>query len=174
MRALISLVVAAAFGLAACQADLSPGEAAPTTAPAGALASGTTRPTIEGEPTDSAALNAGDCFNRYSYLKDYKTIEVTTKRPCDQSHDAEVFFKVSAASATAQFDNAALTAFATTSCYEQFEPFVGKPFETSQYKLNFLLPTDGQWDRGLRSISCFVTGPTKSAKLTGSARGTRT
>ena len=48
---------------------------------------------IEGLPVDPDTLVVGDCFNRYAGLQNYQTIEIVTKRLCQQPHDAEVFFK---------------------------------------------------------------------------------
>ena len=159
--------------LAACTGHSTGAPASPSTVAVAPVA--TTRPGIEGEVIERSLLNAFDCFNRYSYLKDFRRVEVTTKRPCDQSHDAEIFLKENVADSVPAFDTDKLTAIAHTRCYEQFEVFVGKPFETSTYRMEFDLPTPEEWNRSAagRVVTCFLTGATNLTKLVGSAKQSR-
>jgi hypothetical protein len=41
-------------------------------------------------------------------------------------------------------------------CIDDFEPFVGTPYETSELDIGWLVPTDTSWANGDREIICFV------------------
>jgi Septum formation len=131
---------------------------------------------IEGLPVDPNSLVVGDCFNRYAGLQNYQTIEITTKRPCDQGHDAEVFYKSDyAGSVTVNTypGKEKLTTDSIQVCYDNFSGFVGKPYETSKYQLGYFVPSQDLWESTssrYRAVTCYVTPYTKGTKLVGSVR----
>jgi hypothetical protein len=156
-----------------------------TTRPAKSNTNNTTSTTttrqggIEGLPVDALTLNVGECFNKYSFLQSFQPVDVTTRRPCDQPHDAEVFLKVNypGADLTTPFPGKEkLVSDAIKICYQSFTDFVGSPFETSTYQLSYLVPPKERWEdpvENLRAVICYLTGPTKATKLTGTARASK-
>ena len=150
--------------------------AAPTTS---AKATGTTAKAtagIEGLPVDPETLVVGDCFNRYAGLQNYQTIEIVTKRPCPQPHDAEVFYKSDyAGSVTVNTypGKEKLTTDSIRVCYANFEAFVGKAYETSNYQLGYFVPPQERWESTTaryRAVTCYVTAYARGTKLTGTVR----
>jgi len=131
---------------------------------------------IEGMPVDPNSLVVGDCFNRYAGLQNYQPIEITTKRACDQAHDAEVFYKSDyAGSVTVNTypGKQKLTTDSIQVCYENFNAFVGKPYETSAYQLGYFVPSQDVWESTsshYRAVTCYVTSYNKGTKIIGSVR----
>jgi hypothetical protein len=153
---------------------------APTTTRSGAAAATVKAADgIEGLPVEPETLVVGDCFNRYSGLQNYQTIEIITKRPCDQTHDAEVFHKADFAgseSVDIYPGKEKLTNDSIGVCYAHFETFVGKPYETSSYQLGYFVPAQDQWESTTarsRAVTCYVTAYAKGTKLTGTVRDSR-
>jgi hypothetical protein len=162
-------------GQAAFVATTSTRPGASTTR-AGAAATVKAADGIEGLPIEPETLVVGDCFNRYSGLQNYQTVEIVTKRPCDQSHDAEVFFKADYAGAAAVDTypgKEKLTDDAIRVCYANFKGFVGLAYETSTYQLGYFVPQQEQWERATarsRAVTCYVTAYVKGTKLMGTVR----
>ena len=135
---------------------------------------------IEGLPVEPETLVVGDCFNRYSGLQNYQTIEIITKRPCEQPHDAEVFFKsdfAGSVSVNTYPGKEQLTNDSIRVCYANFEKFVGKPYETSNYQLGYFVPPQERWEATTarsRAVTCYVINYVKGTKLTGTVRDSRT
>ena len=134
---------------------------------------------IEGLPVDQNTLVVGDCFNRYDGLQNYQPIEIVTKRPCEQTHDAEVFYKGDyAGSVTVNTypGKEKLTTDSIHVCYDNFQDFVGKAYETSTYQLGYFVPQQDRWESTTarsRAVTCYVTAYAKGTKLTGSVRGSQ-
>ena len=150
-----------------------------TTARSGASTTAKAVDGIEGLPVDPGTLVVGDCFNRYSGLQNYETIEIVTKRTCEQPHDAEVFFKSDfAGSVTVNTypGKEKLTNDSIRVCYANFEAFVGKAYETSSYQLGYFVPPLERWEATTgrsRAVTCYVTSYVKGTKLTGTVRDSR-
>ena len=147
-----------------------------TTTRSRATAPAATRPAasgLEGILVDAFSLKVGDCFNSYIHYQDLQPIEIYTQRACDLTHDAEVFYRVDYAvtSDTRYPGREVLRRFANKACYEAFPGYVQMSYETSKYKLSFLLPPQDRWENPslkFRTISCFLLQP--GTKLTASAR----
>ncbi len=87
--------------------------------------------TTEGN-VDAFQVQLGDCFNDEDIIAPNETVEITNVAgiPCSEPHDNEVYAIISAdLSAFPGREEMADIAF--ESCLEQFEPFVGKSYETS-------------------------------------------
>ncbi|HMG44008.1 MAG TPA: septum formation family protein [Acidimicrobiales bacterium] len=130
----------------------------------------------EGTITDAGSedvfdLGTGDCINNPTEESELETVDAV---PCTEPHDAEVFaeFDMSAAGDTYPGVPAAQQE-AQTGCSEQFEGFVGMPFDGTALNLYYLYPTQDSWDRlDDRQITCLVSdpaGPT-TGTLEGAAR----
>jgi len=134
---------------------------------------------IEGLPVDPDTLVVGDCFNRYAGLQNYQTIEIVTKRLCQQPHDAEVFFKSDypgLITVNTYPGKERLTTESIKVCYDNFQGFVGKAYETSSYQLGYFVPQQDRWESSAaryRAVTCYVTAYTKGTKLTGTVRDSR-
>ena len=150
-----------------------------TTTRSGASTTAKTADGIEGIPVDPETLVVGDCFNRYSGLQNYQTIEIVTRRACEQPHDAEVFFKsdfVGSVTVNTYPGKEKLTNDSIRVCYANFEAFVGKPYETSSYQLGYFVPPQELWEATTgrsRAVTCYVTNYAKGTKLTGTVRDSR-
>ena len=149
---------------------------APTSRSTGAATTSKAASGIEGLPVDPKTLVVGDCFNRYDGLQNYQPIEIITKRPCEQTHDAEVFYKsdyASSATVNTYPGKEKLTTDSIHVCYDNFGGFVGKAYETSSYQLGYFLPQQDRWESTTaryRAVTCYVTAYSKGTKLTGSVR----
>ena len=134
---------------------------------------------IEGLPVDPDSLVVGDCFNRYAGLQNYQTIEIVTKRLCEQPHDAEVFYKndfPGSVTVNTYPGKEKLTTDSIRVCYENFAGFVGKAYEISTYQLGYFVPQQDRWENTAahyRAVTCYVTPYSKGTKLTGSVRDSR-
>jgi hypothetical protein len=165
------LTVGATTSLATTGAQAAQSNATGTTGKAAAR--------IEGLPVEPGALIVGDCFNRYAGLQNYQPIEIITKRPCEQTHDAEVFYKNEFAGSVAVNTYPGKEKLTTDSiqvCYDNFSAFVGRPYETSNYQLGYFVPPQDRWESTTardRSVICYVTAYTTGTKLTGTVRDSR-
>ena len=134
---------------------------------------------IEGLPVDPDTLVVGDCFNRYAGLQNYQTIEIVTKRSCQQPHDAEVFYKndfPGSVTVNTYPGKEKLTTDSIRVCYENFAGFVGKAYEISTYQLGYFVPQLDRWESTAthyRAVTCYVTSYVKGTKLTGTVRDSR-
>ena len=152
---------------------------APTTRSNSSATTAKTGAGIEGLPVEPNTLIVGDCFNRYDGLQNYQPIEIVTKRPCEQTHDAEVFYKGDyAGSVTVNTypGKEKLTTDSIHVCYDNFKDFVGKAYETSSYQLGYLVPQQDGWESATaryRAVTCYVTAYAKGTKLTGTVRDSR-
>ena len=62
----------------------------------------------------------------------------------------------------------ALDAFARTACYDAFEPFVDRAYETSRLEIGWMVPSETSWtDHDDRVVTCFLYD-LEFRKLTGS------
>ena len=123
-----------------------------------------------GDPVNKYTLNVGDCFNRY------ESIDVTTRVPCSNPHDREVFFKLTY---PAPFGDPypgaqALQKWGTTACYQQFQSYVGVIYELSELVIGVLTPTKENFEderARYRGVTCYLLR--SGAQLTGSMRDSK-
>ena len=189
MRILVLVVVAAACqrdsATPAAVDDLTVATTSVATTGAQAAqsnASGTTGKAaarIEGLPVEPGALIVGDCFNRYAGLQNYQPIEIITKRPCDQTHDAEVFYKnefAGSVTVNAYPGKEKLTTDSIQVCYDNSAPSWAGPYETSNSSARLLRCRPrivGERD-GARSLRHLLRHRVyKGTKLTGTVRDSR-
>lgn len=59
---------------------------------------------------------------------------------------------------------------AQTRCYDEFEPYVGMDYESSEYDFGWFVPTAQSWSNDDRTINC-VLYLNDGGVSTGSARG---
>jgi hypothetical protein len=145
-------------GVAGEDAD-GAGDAVPTT---------TTVPVPVGDPVNRFALAVGDCVNRY------ESLDVTTRVPCDEPHDREVFHTTNhpAPFGDPYPSNKVLQRDGTKACYEQFEAYVGSLYELSALVITVQTPTKENFEdprTRYRGITCYVQRADRKA-LVGSVR----
>lgn len=144
---------ALAIGLAACS---SSGE---TRDEAGEI--------VSGGDTDVFTIKIGDCFNDVD--SDSEEISSLPTVPCTEAHDNEVYAETSLTGDEYPGDDV-VAQQADQYCYEQFEAFVGTPYESSALDYYPITPLQSGWEElGDRLVSCAVydwEGP-----VTGTLRG---
>lgn len=118
-------------------------------------------------------LQVGDCFtdDAAAPMTPDETIAVKSVEaiPCDDEHGAEVFANVDLPDGEFPGD-VQMSDRATTLCFDEFEPYVGAPYESSEYDYGWFAPTEETWSRGDRTINC-VLFRTDGGLSSGSARG---
>lgn len=121
--------------------------------------------------TSALELGVGDCFDDIDGPESMnEEIESVPSRACSEPHDNEVY-------ALRTFEGAgwpgveALDAFARTACYDAFEPFVDRAYETSRLEIGWMVPSETSWrDHDDRVVTCFLYDM-ELRKLTGSMEG---
>ncbi len=111
-------------------------------------------------------LEVGDCFNS-SDIASEKILNVDVLE-CSEAHDIEIY--ASGALEGEEFPGRdGASQWAETYCYEQFEGFVGIPYEQSALVFNWIYPTSDTWEsHGDREVLCLLQSP---QPVTGSLRG---
>ena len=154
---------------------------APACSSSGSTAAEVTTTTIAAEPTTTTEvpLSGGKAFSVYvptvGHCFDTRTGEKTPTiyldLNCDLPHRSEVF-------AIANYSGKdwpgvpTLESLAKSACPASWEAYVAKPYETSMYELNYLLPQESAWGNGIRHVIGCLIEPPGSGRIAGSARGT--
>jgi hypothetical protein len=171
-HAALALLGACTVLVGACSDDTPADPAVPSTAASSTAASSTsTTVAIVGDPLNQFTLVLGDCFNRY----DVGATNVTTKLPCDEPHQREVY---ATATHPARFGEPwpgddALQQYGLRLCYQNFQAFVGVIYELSELGIGVLTPPQENWDderARYRGITCYLTR-NDGKPLVGSMRG---
>lgn len=122
---------------------------------------------------DVFELQVGDCFMDEAETPtspdDTTQVESVEAIPCEQSHNAEVFANIDLPDGDFPGD-APVTDMAETRCFDEFEPYVGMAYESSEYNFGWFVPTGESWSNGDRTINC-VLYLNDGGASTGSARG---
>lgn len=112
-------------------------------------------------------LEVGDCWNTPAGSEG--TLGNVEAVPCDEPHDAEVYFQYETDLAEFPGDDEMFDV-AAQGCLAEFEDFVGATYDESDLDIRALYPTAGSWDDGDRVVSCSVF-PLDESKITGSMEG---
>jgi len=121
---------------------------------------------------DAFQIRVGDCFNDASTAPTGEESTVTGVHgvPCSQPHDNEVY-AVFDLELTAFPEDDGMAQIAFESCYDQFQSFVGRDYESSALDILTLYPSQESWRRqNDREVVCAVYDVSLS-KLEGSAKG---
>ena len=113
------------------------------------------------------SLAVGDCFNNSTTSGEISSVEMVD---CAESHDNEVYatFEVPGSTYPGQ---TAVQLDADNGCYDRFEGYVDRDYESSAFGFSHLTPTSASWDQGDREVVCILFDFT-GGKLTTSAKGT--
>ena len=130
-----------------------------------------------GEVVNLHDLEAGTCFNSYSWVQDDRQIAIDTRVPCSGPHQHEIYLRTAhpARPGAPWPGDREMEAYARAECYAAFAGFVGLIFELSELELGYLTPsrTDFEHDRAVfRNIHCFVHR-SDGTELVGTAAGSR-
>lgn len=124
---------------------------------------------VGGGNVDAFQVQVGDCFNDVSEGDEQYEVSEVPGVPCDEPHDNETY---------AVFDltidsypgGDAISELAYESCFERFEPFVARDYETSALDINMMYPSPESWQQNDREVICSVFD-VNANKLVGSAQG---
>jgi hypothetical protein len=109
-------------------------------------------------------LQVGDCLADFEDAKELASIEAP---PCSEPHSDEIF--ASGSIRNGDFPGMeAVEAAAKDICLEEFDEFVGIPYEDSVLDVGYLTPTEQSWNDGDRAVLCTVFDPAE--EVTGSLR----
>jgi hypothetical protein len=107
----------------------------------------------------------GDCLDGFA---DDTEISTVRAMQCSEEHTDEIMAAIDL-SAEDEFPGAeTVQERAEEDCHEQFERFVGVPWDESQLDFGFLAPTEQSWADGDREILCTVGDPNQA--VTGTLR----
>lgn len=121
------------------------------------------------EAGEDSAFNVkvGDCMEQ---PPDGEFDSVTVV-PCSDPHDSEIFFEFRLSGSTYPGD-AAVEAEATEKCDQQFEVFVGLPWDDSVLNWSYIQPTKDSWEQqNDRIVQCLIFD--EEGQTTGSLKGAK-
>lgn len=124
---------------------------------------------VDGGEVGAFRIRLGDCYNELT--PDADEVESVDGVPCAGPHDTEIYFAFNLPGD--EFPGADnVQESAGERCFEEFETFVGRDYETSAYGFYSMYPSEASWD-GLddREVLCAIYNYDKTKK-TGSARNT--
>ncbi|MCH1451826.1 MAG: hypothetical protein VW060_06175 [Acidimicrobiaceae bacterium] len=143
-----------------------PSTNSPTTTPS------TTTTTIPGIVVNKFALTIDDCFDQLEDLAAGRPREVTTKIPCDEPHDAQIFSRLSYPAEPGELypGDDIVEDYALAACYLRFEAWADAIYETSALEIRAFTPTRDDFEaQSYRGIQCFVERE-DGDKLVGTSR----
>ena len=144
-------------------AAASQGAASEAALPSAAASGGSS-----GEETSVFDLEVGDCFSASE-----DQLETVNVVDCGESHVYEVFyvFDHEAGGDEEYPGDQEILEYADTECQGPFEDFIGLDYQSSQWYITSVTPSQETWDQGDREIVCTVNLEDES-EVTGSAEGT--
>jgi hypothetical protein len=118
----------------------------------------------------ASSLKVGDCFNTTSNtdangdpVVGYAVVD------CTGQHDGEMFSAFDYPNAGAWPGYEQLGSIEQTRCEADFQTYVGIPWESSSFTINYAAPTETTWGSGDHTIRCLLESAS-AGKLTGSAK----
>ncbi|MCS5496675.1 septum formation family protein [Cnuibacter physcomitrellae] len=129
----------------------------------------TTGAEIEQQDTDVFTLEIGDCLNDATAAHEVSELPLVD---CAEEHDSEVYYEFDLPDDNT-FPAATIDDDAAAGCEEQFESFVGIPYEESTLTYGTYQPTAQSWTGTHdRAVSCVIADPAGKVKgtLKGAAR----
>ena len=112
-------------------------------------------------------LRVGDCFNS----DEADEISSVDARPCDQSHQYEMFHIATWTAAGGYPTEDAMLGFVVDECFPAFEAYVGLSFQESTLDFVHFVPVEAGWQDGDRVFQCAMFDPAV-AELSESLRNT--
>ena len=120
------------------------------------------------DPTTPIDLKVGDCFDIPTAI----SVQAVTHHACIEPHTAEVFLVANYTGSPMDTPLALLLdQFVTATCDPAFASYVGKPLaDTPQLSIGSISPNPDAWQRGQRTITCYVA-KTDESSMTTSLKG---
>lgn len=125
-------------------------------------------PTSGGAETSVFDIEARECFN----ITETEPVESVQVLPCDDPHVYEAYAVLDhPAGPDAPFPGQdEMTDASNAACQEQFAAYIGLDYESSEFFITTLNPSEETWAEGDREIICTVATEDEDA-VTGTARG---
>ena len=125
-----------------------------------AMEDNTTRD-ASGAITESGGLGAyqaqvGDCINFPGDNSASGIVESVEGVPCNEPHEEEMYHQFVSVAGPAWPGDAALETEASEKCFDAFEPYVGRSYQSSDLDFYFWIPTQQGWEAGDRSVNCLA------------------
>ena len=123
---------------------------------------------VGGGTVDAFQVRVGDCFDDAIVNEGEYEVSDVPGVPCSEPHDNETYavFDLTVDSFP---EGDAMGDFAYEACYERFQPFVGRDYETSTLDINMMYPSRESWQQDDREVICAVYD-VEANKLVGSAK----
>lgn len=122
---------------------------------------------IEAGEVEALDLRVGDCFNGPG-ADGADTVLTVMVVPCDELHEFEVYHAFDLADGAYPGTDTVQERW-IAGCLDEFEGFVGVPFDESELDISGIFPTEETWnDLGDREVLCSVTAVSGEPR-TGSA-----
>ncbi|HEX5996724.1 MAG TPA: septum formation family protein [Jiangellales bacterium] len=122
---------------------------------------------VEATDVNVFDLRVGDCLDGFSDDPEISTVRAV---PCSEEHTDEIMAAVDLSEEDEFPGVDAVKERAEETCHEQFEQFVGVPWDESQLDFGYLAPTEKSWSDGDREILCTIGDPHQA--VTGTLRDT--
>ena len=120
-------------------------------------------------PGAASDLQVGDCFDEPAQTAEIQEVQ---RRPCQDSHDAEVFSVLNHPAGQGDPYPISLTLerFIDEQCLPAFGSYTGTAFESqNELTVGWFYPTFESWGSGDREVTCYLVRP-DGQQLTGSRR----
>jgi hypothetical protein len=120
---------------------------------------------------DAFEIAVGDCIvDEAAASEEVVEVSSVTAVPCSRPHDAEAYSAFDLPDGDFPGDEE-VAAAGDERCLEDFESFIGTPFEESRYDIFTIHPSEQTWNEmDDREVVCLVIDP-EGGKLEGSLRG---
>lgn len=119
----------------------------------------TTPPTLPGIQVNEYTLTVNECFDRVEDLTGGLLRVITTRLPCTEPHQAQIFATVDYPANHPSYypGDDIMEDYALASCYVFFEPWVDAAYETSALEIRAITPPREEFEeQGYRRIQCYV------------------
>lgn len=114
---------------------------------------------LEAGDVDVFELRVGDCVDGFDNDEQLSTIRAV---PCEEEHTDEIFAAVAIPNEGDYPGDEVVVELANAGCYDEFEEFVGLPWDESELDFGLLAPTEHSWSDGDREVLCTVGHPNRS------------
>lgn len=116
-------------------------------------------------------LQVGDCFDAEFDPDAYTEISEVRAIPCAEPHVYEMYSVAEYPQGEAPSGPTEdYTPWETENCLGTFQSYVGIDYDSSEFYISALVPTDESWSQGDNDLMCFLHNDAETP-VTGSARG---
>ena len=165
------LLAAAVLGVSACSSSTTPGSPSAAPAAAGSPTPAAAAPTSAG-PTEQSVLDleVGQCINPPGGQDQADLISSVTVVDCAEPHLGEIFSLPQLPDGAFPGTDAVQGSAEELCTNQDFETYVGVPYQESEIFSSPLVPTEETWAQGDREVACLLVNE-EGTETTGSLRG---